>query len=242
MTKRIIPDTITCCNLLCGSAAVFMATQNAFVWAFVLILCGAIFDFFDGMSARLLKAPSKIGIELDSLADDITFGLAPAMMVVCYLRPIIGWWSFLALLMAAFSALRLAKFNVDERQTSSFIGLATPANAIFWGGLCVMPYAMTAPIWVPWCMLGLTLVSCYLLVSEIPFFSLKFHNFSWKENYDKYIFLCGDLVLIGFCVVKAAISGHWEFALFSGAAVIVWYVVLNLLVNVMAKGQQNKNN
>ena len=235
MTKRIVPDAITCCNLLCGAAATFLATQNAFMWAFVLILCGAFFDFFDGLSARLLKAPSKIGVELDSLADDITFGLAPAMMVMCYLRPIIGWWSLLALVMAAFSALRLAKFNVDERQTSSFIGLATPANAIFWGGLCSMPYAMTAPVWVPWVLLALTFVSCGLLISEIPFFSLKFKNLSWKDNSDKYIFLVGDIVLITFCVVKAAVTKHWEFALFAGTAVIVWYVVLNMLTNLIIK-------
>ena len=233
MTKRFIPDSITACNLLCGAFATFLATQNAFAWAFVLILCGAFFDFFDGLSSRLLKVPSKIGVELDSLADDITFGLAPAMMVACYLKPILGWWAFVALLMAAFSALRLAKFNVDERQTSSFIGLATPANAIFWGGLCSMPYAMTAPIWVPWTMLALTLVSCCLLVSEIPFFSLKFHDFSWKNNYDKYIFLIGALILIGFCVTKATVAEHFEFALFSGAAVIVWYVVLNILTNLI---------
>ena len=86
MTKRIIPNTITSLNLLCGSIAVFLATQNAFLWAFVFILAGAFFDFFDGLSARLLKAPSPIGIQLDSLADDITFGLAPAMMLFCWLR------------------------------------------------------------------------------------------------------------------------------------------------------------
>ena len=237
MTKRIVPDSITACNLLCGALATFMATQNAFIWAFLLILLGAFFDFFDGLSSRLLKVPSKIGIELDSLADDITFGLAPSMMVACYLKPILGWWAFVALLMAAFSALRLAKFNVDDRQTSSFIGLATPANAIFWGGLCSMPYAMTAPVWVPWTMLALTLISCWLLVSEIPFFSLKFKDFSWKNNYDKYIFLIGTIILIAFCVIKAVAAKHWEFALFSGAAIIVWYVVLNFIANLIKPKQ-----
>lgn len=233
MTKRIIPDTITCCNLLCGSVAVYMATQHAFIWAFLLILGGAFFDFFDGLSARALKAPSKIGVELDSLADDITFGLAPSMMVACYLMPVIGWWALIALIMAAFSALRLAKFNVDERQTSSFIGLATPANAIFWGSVCCMPYAITAPVWMPWVMLGLTLISSYLLISEVPFFSLKFKNFTWRENYDKYIFLIGALVLIVFCVVRGILAHHVEFILFSGAAVIVWYVVINYVANLI---------
>ena len=227
MNKRIIPDTITSCNLLCGSIAVFLATQGAFVWAFVFILAGAFFDFFDGLSARLLKAPSPIGVELDSLADDITFGLAPAMMVFCWLKPILGWWAGIALLMAAFSALRLAKFNVDERQHDSFIGLATPANAIFWGGICCMPYAMLAYDWMGWCMLGLSLVSCYLLNAEIPFFSFK----GWEKEKTVIIsFLLGCVILIGYCVTKAIINHHPEFALFSGTACILWYVTLNLLL------------
>ncbi len=233
MTRRIIPDAITCCNLLCGAVATYLATQGAFVWAFLLILGGAFFDFFDGLSARLLKAPSKVGVELDSLADDITFGLAPSMMVVCYLLPVIGWWALCALIMAAFSALRLAKFNVDERQTTSFIGLATPANAIFWGSLCCMPYAITAPVWMPWVILAMTLVSSFLLISEIPFFSLKFKNFTWKENADKYIFLIGTIILIAFCVTKGILAHRIEFVLFSGTAIIVWYVVLNWANNLI---------
>ena len=227
MNKRIIPDTIKSCNLLCGSIAVFLATQGAFVWAFVFILAGAFFDFFDGLSARLLKAPSPIGVELDSLADDITFGLAPAMMVFCWLKPILGWWAGIALLMAAFSALRLAKFNVDERQHDSFIGLATPANANFWGGICCMPYAMLAYDWMGWCVLGLSLVSCYLLNAEIPFFSFK--GWAKEKTVIISILLC-CVILIGYCVTKAILNHHPEFALFSGTACILWYVTLNLLL------------
>ncbi len=231
MTKRIIPDTLTSCNLLCGSVAVFLATQNnskeTFILAFCFILAGAFFDFFDGMSARLLKAPSPIGIQLDSLADDITFGLAPSMMLFCYLKPILGWWALLALVMAAFSALRLAKFNVDERQHDSFIGLATPANAIFWGGICCLPVSVLAYDWMAWVLLGLSFVSCYLLNAEIPFFSFK----SFKR--EKAIILCfllGCLILIGFCIYKALVTKHIEFAFFSGTACIVWYVAVNLLL------------
>lgn len=238
MTKRIVPDAITCCNLLCGCVATFLATQNAFALAFCFIIAGAFFDFFDGMSSRLLHVPSKIGVELDSLADDITFGLAPAMILFAFLRPIIGWWSLIALLMAAFSALRLAKFNVDERQTSSFIGLATPANAIFWASLCSMPYAITAPAWMPWLLLALSLVSCYLLIAEIPFFSLKFKNLSWKDNADKYIFLIGALVLVVACVIEATRYQHPEFALAAGAAVILWYVLLNLVLMLYSSCQK----
>ena len=230
--KRIIPDAITSCNLLCGSIAVFLATQGAFIWAFVFILAGAFFDFFDGLSARLLKAPSPIGIQLDSLADDITFGLAPAMMLFCWLKPVLGWWALIALLMAAFSALRLAKFNVDARQHDSFIGLATPANAIFWGGLCSMPYAMIAYDWIGWCLLGLSIVSCYLLNAEIPFFSFK----GFKKDKTVIIsFLIGCVIIIGYCVAKAILAKHIEFALFSGTGCILWYVMLNILLAFVPK-------
>lgn len=230
--KRIIPDTITSCNLLCGSLAVFLATQGAFIWAFVFILCGAFFDFFDGLSARLLKAPSPIGIQLDSLADDITFGLAPSMLLFCYLRPILGWWALLALLMAAASALRLAKFNVDERQHDSFIGLATPANAIFWGGICAMPYGVLAYDWMAWVLIGISLLSCYLLNAEIPFFSFKSYR---KDKTTVILFLCGCIILAAFCIAKAVTTKHIEFAFFSGTACIVWYVALNLLLLAMPK-------
>lgn len=231
--KRIIPDALTCSNLLCGGISVFLATQGAFIWAFVFILAGAVFDFFDGLSARWLKVPSPIGIQLDSLADDITFGLAPSMMLFCWLKPILGWWAVLALLMAAFSAIRLAKFNVDERQHDSFIGLATPANALFWGALCCMPYAMLAYDWMAWGLIGLSFVSCWLLNAEIPFFGFK--NFK-NQKVEVISFLVGCIVLIGFCVAKAVITKHVEFALFSGTAVILWYVALNILLLFGKKG------
>ena len=232
MRKRIIPDAITCCNLLCGSIAVFLATQGAFIWAFVFILGGAFFDFFDGLSARLLKAPSPIGIQLDSLADDITFGLAPSMMLFCYLRLVLGWWAGLALLMAAFSALRLAKFNVDERQHESFIGLATPPNAIFWGGICCLPISIIAYDWMGWCLIGLSLISCYLMNAEIPFISFK----AWKKDRTTIIcFLIGCVIIIGFCVAKAFEARHAEFALFSGTGCVLWYVMLNLLLFLVPK-------
>lgn len=232
MNKRIIPDVITSCNLLCGAIAIFLATKGVFVWAFVFILGGAFFDFFDGLSARLLKAPSPIGIQLDSLADDITFGLAPAMMLFCYLLPILGWWAGIALLMAAFAALRLAKFNVDERQHNSFIGLATPANALFWGGICCMPYAMLKYDWIAWALLGLSLFSGYLMNAEIPFFSFKAFK---KEKATIVAFLCGCVVLIALCITKALITSHIEYALFSGTACVLWYVALNLMLVCVKK-------
>ena len=233
--KRIIPDAITSCNLLCGSIAVIFALHNAFIGAFVFILAGAFFDFFDGLSARILKAPSPIGIQLDSLADVITFGLAPSMMLFAYLRPILGWWSLLALLMTAFSALRLAKFNIDERQHESFVGLATPANAIFWGALCCLPVSVMAYDWMAWVLIGCSIISCWLLNAEIPFFSFK----SWHKDKTLIVcFLAGCMILVVYCIVKAVATKHIEFALFSGTACIIWYVALNLLLNCLPKRKQ----
>lgn len=222
--KRIIPNSLTCANLLCGSVAVFMATQEQFLWTFALIIGGAIFDFFDGASARWLKMPSPLGVQLDSLADDITFGLAPAMALFCYLKSIIGWWALIALLMAAFSALRLAKFNIDERQTTSFIGLATPPNAIFWASLVCWLHGMTLPTWAPWVLLAGSLLSCYLLVSEIPFFSFKSAGQSKKHII---IFLVGCTFILSTCATMAIINKQIAIAILGGAICILWYIICN---------------
>ena len=222
--KRIIPNSLTCANLLCGSVAVYMATQEQFLLTFALIIAGAIFDFFDGASARWLKVPSPLGVQLDSLADDITFGLAPSMALMCYLKPIIGWWSLIALLMAAFSALRLAKFNIDERQTTSFIGLATPPNAIFWASLVCYLNTITLPVWAPWILLVGSLLSCYLLVSEIPFFSLKSAG---KEKMHIIIFSMGCCFILGPCATIAIINKQIAIAILGGAICILWYILYN---------------
>ena len=144
--KKHIPNTITCCNLISGCIATYWAFQGEFDMALTFIVIGAVFDFFDGMSARLLHVSSPIGKELDSLADDVTFGVAPSAIIFAelaiidypaYLEPLHPILPYLAFVMAAFSALRLAKFNLDERQSMGFIGLPTPANALFWGALIV---------------------------------------------------------------------------------------------------------
>ena len=222
--KRIIPNSLTCANLLCGSMAVFMATQEQFLWAFVLILAGGLFDFFDGASARWLKVPSPLGVQLDSLADDITFGLAPAMILFCFLKPQIGWWALIALLIAAFSALRLAKFNIDERQTTSFIGLATPPNAIFWASLVCFLSTIKLPIWMPWTLLALSLLSCYLLVSEIPFFSFKSAG---KDKKRLVVFAFGCCFILGACCTAAFTDHQVAIAALGGAGCIVWYILFN---------------
>lgn len=224
---RHIPNTITCLNLFSGCIACVMAFEARYELAFLFIIIGAVFDFFDGMLARLLKAYSPIGKELDSLADDVTFGVAPALILFSFLKePTMMYPDFLlgireyvpyfAFLIAVFSGLRLAKFNVDERQTSSFVGLPTPANALFWGSLIVGAGDF---ILLNICVLFLLLtvvVFSLLLVAEIPMFSLKFKNLSWKDNKVSFIFLIVCAPLLFFL----GISGF--------AAIIAWYIILSL--------------
>ena len=221
--KKHIPNTITCCNLISGCIATWFAFESDFTMALLFIVIGAVFDFFDGMVARLLHVSSPIGKELDSLADDITFGFAPSAIVFSYLctfhihLPIIP---FLAFIMAAFSALRLAKFNLDERQALGFIGLPTPANALFWGSLVLglQEYNIYFE-GMEWAVLVGTFISSYLLIAEIPMFALKFKTWGWKGNEIKYIFIlsCTPLLLL------LKVSGF--------AAIIAWYVILSIATN-----------
>ena len=221
--KKHIPNTITCCNLISGCIATYFAFQGDFTLALLFIIIGAVFDFFDGMSARLLGVSSPIGKELDSLADDITFGFAPSAIVFSYLCTFhihLPFVPFLAFIMAAFSALRLAKFNLDERQALGFIGLPTPANALFWGSLiCGLQEHGFVFDGLEWVILVGTFISSYLLIAEIPMFALKFKHWGWKGNEIKYIFVlsCIPLLLI------LGISGF--------AAIIAWYVVLSIIAN-----------
>ncbi len=228
---------ITSGNLLCGAVATYMATQQEYNLAFLLIIIAAILDFFDGFTARLLHVSSPIGKELDSLADNITFGLAPTMMLFCHLQDKhqIGCWAFVVFLMAAFSGLRLAKFNVDERQTSSFIGLATPANALFWASLvCSMEFFVRPNTTVAYVLIALSLLSCYLLIAEIPMFSLKFKNMRWADNKVQFIFLIGALLMLILFTIGAVLLG-WQIILQAGYVIMVWYILLSLINNLCSK-------
>ena len=223
--KKNIPNIITCCNLISGCIATYYAFQPDYTLALLFIVIGAVFDFFDGMSARLLHVSSDIGKELDSLADDITFGFAPAAIVFSFLSSFhihLPFVPFLAFIIAAFSALRLAKFNLDERQALGFIGLPTPANALFWGALIwsldwqrwFEPYQL--PYFWYFVVLILIPISCFLLVSEIPMFALKFKHWGWKGNQVKYLFLLS-------CVPLLLLLGIGGLAI-----IIAWYVILSV--------------
>ena len=233
--KKHIPNTITCCNLISGCIATYFAFQSEFQLALLFIVIGAVFDFFDGMVARMLHVSSPIGKELDSLADDITFGFAPSAMVFSLLcsfhEPHFLLFPFLSFLMAAFSALRLAKFNLDERQSLGFIGLPTPANALFWGALIVgcgelITTCQVLTPYLPYLIVLFVLVSCYLLVSEIPMFALKFKHWGWKGNEIKYIFVLTSVVLLAL------------FQIIGIAVVIAWYVTLSVSTNFFKKSEK----
>lgn len=230
---RNIPNSITCCNLISGCIATYNAFLGDIRMALLWIIVGAVFDFFDGMSARLLKVSSPIGKELDSLADDITFGFAPSAIIfyelsimeypsdLLMLKPYLPYFAFV---MAAYSALRLAKFNLDERQSLGFIGLPTPANALFWGALFVgAQNFMESTAYMLPVVLLMICVSCWLLIAEVPMFALKFKQWGWKGNEVKYIFLISCLPLL------------MIFGITAFSVIIAWYVVLSVVVNIRNK-------
>lgn len=223
--KKHIPNMITCCNLISGCIATYWAFCGVWDVALLFIVIGAVFDFFDGMSARLLGVSSPIGKELDSLADDITFGFAPSAIIFDFMKGGVEYlpWHYLiyiAFLMAAFSALRLAKFNLDERQSMGFIGLPTPANALFWGALLVGAgdWLLSSP-YLYYAVVAGMLLSCWLLVSEVPMFALKFKSWGFKGNEIKFVFVLTSAVLIIL------------FNIIGIAIVIAWYILLSILTN-----------
>lgn len=229
---RHIPNTVTCCNLICGCIASVMAFQARYDMAIIFIIIGAVFDFFDGMLARLFKVSGPLGKELDSLADDITFGFAPSVIVFSlfkevhypeFLQSIADFIPYTAFLISAFSALRLGKFNIDPRQSTSFIGMPTPANALFWGSLVVGGHDfLVSESFNAIYLFALVILMSYLLIAEIPMFSLKFKNLTWKDNKVSYIFL---LVCIPLLIIFR-ISGF--------AAIILWYILLSLITRKKA--------
>ena len=225
--KTYIPNTITCLNLLSGCIAVVLAfTPNRLIgpldahhWAWIFIGMASVFDFCDGLSARMLGAYSPMGKELDSLSDLVSFGLAPAFLVMNAM--IDGGsseaMSLVALLIALCGALRLAKFNVDTRQTTSFIGLPIPANAIFWIGTLgwINGHGYPGDIVIT----VLVVVISLLMVSEIKMFSLKFANLSFRENVRRYTILLA-------CAL---------FVITDGVAGLAWTIILYVLISLLGK-------
>lgn len=232
--RKYIPNTVTCCNLVSGCIATSYAFGGEPKMALLWIIIGAVFDFFDGMTARLLHVSSPIGKELDSLADDVTFGVAPATIVFSelsvldypvFLQPFSSYIPYLAFLIAAFSALRLAKFNLDERQTTSFIGVPTPANALFWGSLIVFdPYWLEGYTWSVFVVFALVLLTCWLLVCEMPLFALKFKHWSYKGNEVKYWFAGITMGILAYSLITDGAKGFLQ----------AWWLIILIYVIISA--------
>ncbi len=223
MIKKHIPNFLTCCNLLCGCVGIALAFEARLYEASYLIWLALIFDFLDGFTARLLKVQSDLGKHLDSLADLVTFGVLPSVLVYHMLEGnnTGAWIPYLAFAIAIFSALRLARFNIDEKQQAVFLGLPTPANALFLSSLVFVnamhPDWLTAPI-----LIGITIVFSLLLVSPVELFALKFKTFGWKGNQVRFVFLAGSTVLVLL---------FRELAL---PLIIIGYIVLSVMVKAFS--------
>jgi CDP-diacylglycerol--serine O-phosphatidyltransferase len=230
-----IPNTLTCLNLICGMAGIYCVLEGQLFFGAYFIFAAAICDFLDGFAARLLNAHSEIGAQLDSLADMVTFGALPAFIVFQMLQTINpdSYLSFLAFFIAIQSAIRLAKFNIDTRQTERFIGVPTPANALL---ISTLPFLAEKFVWAhnlvynPVFLLIVSLGFALLLTAEIPLIALKFKQFDLKANIYRYLTLAIGLT----CLLTMGIAGI-PFAIIS-------YVVLSIIEvqgNKDAKNQQS---
>lgn len=218
--KKHIPNTITCLNLFSGCIGVLMALKGDYMTTAYCVLASGIFDFFDGMVARLLHVKSNIGKELDSLADMVSFGFLPGAILYMLLSEVFieqPLFAYLGFVVTVFSALRLAKFNLDERQTTDFIGLNTPMNTFYVLSLPFIAEKYPDIVLNPFFLLISTALTSFLLVSEIRLFSMKLSSLAWSENKYKFIFVILAVVL---------------FAIFQFVAlpiILLSYILLSLL-------------
>jgi CDP-diacylglycerol--serine O-phosphatidyltransferase len=239
---RYIPNALTLLNLFCGCIATIYAVNNNFVTAAFFVFLGIFFDFFDGFAARKLNVQSELGVQLDSLADMITSGLVPGIIMYKLLELVESDWGelylsgnfellaipLIGLTITLASAFRLAKFNIDTEQQTYFKGLPTPANALLILSLpLIMEFqdsdTINAIILNKWFLIGLTLLSCYLLNSSIKLFALKFKSWDFKSNATRYIFIILCIVLLA-VVQFAAIP-----------IIILLYIIMSILDNLTSK-------
>lgn len=229
--KRHVPNFLTCCNLLCGCLGIVFVLEGRDIPAAYLVWLAGLFDFFDGFAARMLKVTSPIGKELDSLADVVSFGVLPALVMYKMISASTdsSILPFIGFLIAVFSALRLAIFNVDETQTDSFRGLNTPANTLFITSLPLLYDDVGRWLYEPWVLISITVVFSFLLVSGIEFFAFKFKNFSWQDNQIRFTFLLLAVLLLALLQIPAI------------PIIILLYIVLSLLENRFRRRNPVKN-
>ena len=229
---KYIPNTITSMNALSGTIGVVFALQGHPEYGFICMLAAAVFDFCDGLAARLLGAYSPMGKELDSLADMVSFGVLPSVMLIgtMQLKGVDSWTEVVPVFLAVMSALRLAKFNVDERQSTDFIGVATPTAAMICGSLCYFSLhskLLDSLVGSLWFLPAVAVVLGLLLVSEIPMFGMKVAKGHRLLDAKRIVFLCA-IVLIIACT--AAFRLNWSLAVLG---VFVFYILENLVLRVL---------
>lgn len=228
-----IPNFITLANLLCGCCSIVASlVWSDLTLAFVLILAAAVCDFLDGATARLLKAYSEIGVQLDSLADMVSFGVAPSVAMyalasqsvsaLALSEGVVAVLCFVPFVMAAFSALRLAKFNIDDTQHEEFCGLPTPANAILCSSLAMLAVRDGVTVAVEWIAL-VSVILAVLLVSPVRMFSFKFSSLAWRGNAVRYLFA-------GFALVAILLLRTYSIPL-----IIVTYIVVSTLLWIVRR-------
>jgi CDP-diacylglycerol--serine O-phosphatidyltransferase len=222
---RHLPNFLTCCNLLCGCFGIVFLLEDRNVPAAYFVWTSCVFDFLDGFAARMLKVTSGIGKELDSLADMVSFGLLPALVMYKLLSASTGndFIPYLAFIIAAFSALRLAIFNVDETQRDSFKGLNTPANTIFISSLPLLAGQVGGWLFETTTLVVITVVFSFLLVSRIEIFALKFKNFSWRDNKLRFTFLLLSVLLLATLQFTAL------------PLIIILYITLSVGANALSR-------
>lgn len=235
LTKHI-PNTITSMNLLCGAMGVIASFRGQQDMAFTLMLLAAVFDFCDGLAARLLHAYSPIGKELDSLSDMVSFGLLPSLMLVTtmHFQGNTGWVIYLPLFLAVMSALRLAKFNVDERQTTDFLGVATPTAALICGSMACYIHlepASRLAAWAatPWFLPAVAVVLGLLLVSEIPMFGMKVAKGHKLLDAKRIVFLALSVIIL---VTGIVLNTHLSLSVL---LIFCVYILVNLAVWVVKR-------
>lgn len=246
MIKKHIPNSITLLNLVCGCLAIISTFHKTFELTALLVIIAAVLDFFDGFAARLLQVHSEMGKQLDSLADMVTFGVVPGFVMYqliifdigssqAYIGPNEAVWylAYVAMLIPVFSAYRLAKFNIDTRQSHSFIGLPTPANALF---ICFLPVFMTPEgnvfaelLLKPYVLIIICVVQSYLLIAELPLIAMKFKQFGFAGNEWRYSLIIGSFILLIVLKQKAV------------PLIIILYVILSMLQNSFSKPQAPSN-
>lgn len=232
--KKYIPNSITSMNALAGTIGVVFALQGRPDYAFICMLAAAVFDFCDGLAARLLGAYSPMGKELDSLADMVSFGVLPAVTLIgtMQLKGVDSWTEVIPVFLAVMSALRLAKFNVDERQTTDFIGVATPTAAMICGSLCYFSLHSTALdslVGSPWFLPAVAVVLGLLLVCEIPMFGMKVAKGHKLMDAKRIVFLCLAVAAVLFVIFAGC---NWSLAVL---LIFTLYILENLVLAVFRK-------